>query len=608
MTLSRALVVAALACGSAPLLAQNPREAPAEATGTATLRGQVVTADADARPVRLARVSLSLVTGAGHLPMVIADNEGRFVFSHLPAGRFSVAVEKAGFVQSSYGAKRPQSTGIPIVLADGEAADIVVRIARGAVVSGTVLGPGGAPAVGVQMSLLTLDYNQMGQKGLVQVTFGNSSMGALLTDDRGAYRVYGLRAGDYYIVARPFVNGLSGQIMSSAELDWAQRLLTSPSIAAADPPPTQSVTLAPVLYPGTIDPSAAVPVTVGAGEERTGVDFTLDYVPTAHVSGIVHDPDGLPPKVAQLSLLQPKTLGFGRPAGNLFIRPEADGHFSTGGILPGDYVLAARGSGHNADAGPGAGPNGGDLPYLSLTELHVAGHDIDNLDVTLAPGANLSGRLAFEGTTPPPDLTKVNVSLGPALVTGSTAMGASPTVAGTDGRFTLRGIGPGEYLLFASVPGPGSEPAWTLKSAIVHGVDAIDVPIEIGRDDVADAVITFTDRPTELTGALRDAAGKPAPEYFILVASTDRTSWTPQSRRIKSARPATNGNFRVTGFPPGEYYVLAVTDLDRNRMFSAEYLEPLVGSAMKMTFTEGEKKVQDFKISAGGEATARPPR
>jgi uncharacterized protein (DUF2141 family) len=598
---------ATTACLAATLLlaprlpAQVPARDAAAAvmTGSASIDGMVVTDDLEAKPVRLASVALSSST-MRRAPVTTTDDTGRLSVRQLPAGRYSVSVSKAGFVPTSYGAKRPGGSGVPVVIAEGEQAHIIVRIARGGVISGTIRGPGGDPAGGVQMQLFGYDFSMAGDRTLSQQTFSNSANGSLITDDRGAYRIYGLRPGDYYVAAQPRGPG-GGQVSSAAAFDWAERLLASPGTPpAVAAPPAQAVALVPVLYPGTTDPASAVPITVGVGEARDGVDFSLDFVPTATVSGRIVDSDGFAPKIAQVSLLRPM-MAPGLGGGSGFIRPDADGHFSTSGIAPGDYVLAARGSARVPDGTPAGGSTTeAQLPLWGLLNLHVDGRDVA-VDVRLTPGANISGRFVFDGATakPPADLTKFTVLLSPVQAPGLMSMAPSPGPANADGTFTLHGVGAGRYQLsvnLAAAPGVG---AWTLKSAVVRGVDSLDRPFDIDRDDIENAVITLTDHPTDLSGALLDAAGQPAPDYVMLVASTDRAFWTPRSRRIKAARPGSNGNFSLIGLPAGEYYLLALTDLEQNRMYSPAYLEPLVAAAMKITLADGEKKVQSFKIAGG---------
>ena len=109
-------------------------------------------------------------------------------------------------------------------------------------------------------------------------------------------------------------------------------------------------------------------------------------------------------------------------------------------------------------------------------------------------------------------------------------------------------------------------------------------------------VVTFGDRPTELSGTLEDAAGRPAAGYPIVIFSTDSRYWSIGSRRVTIARPSNDGSFRVSGLPPGQYYVCAVTDLDQNQVYDPALLNQLAAAAIRATLAEGEKKVQDLRL------------
>ena len=577
-------------------LTQSPaRDVPAtQVAGSAAISGQVVSEEDPSQPIRLAKLTLSSSVLRREL-MVISDSDGRFVFPGLAAGRYSLTVSKPGLMSTAYGAKRPGGAGVPIVVTEGEQLPVTVRIARGAVISGTVRDANGEPAAGARLQVLAYGVDSNGARTLQNRTFSNSGNGLLQTDDRGAYRIYGLHPGEYYIQASPTSSGSGGRATSAAEIEWAQRAAGAPGgLPGAAPPPGQSMALAPVFFPGTADPAAAIPITLKAGEERTGVDFAITFLPTAAISGVIRGPDGSPPKLAQASMLRPNALVS---SGNtLFIRPDAEGRFTVSEVAPGNYVLAARGS-MQSSTDPAPGPMAiASMPLWAMTDVSVTGQDISGLELKLAPGLNVSGKLVFQSETATAgvDLTKVSVSLLPQ---GPTSMGAPSVVAQADGTFVIPGVGPGEYRLSANVPaGTAATSPWVLKSAIVNNADALDVPFTV-RADVGGAVITFTDRPTELTGSLLDTTGKPALEYFIVVFSVDRSFWAPQSRRIRSARPGNTGSYRIAGLPPGEYHVCAMTDLEPNLLYTAGYLEPLVAASIKLTLADGEKKTQDLKIA-----------
>jgi hypothetical protein len=88
---------------------------------------------------------------------------------------------------------------------------------------------------------------------------------------------------------------------------------------------------------------------------------------------------------------------------------------------------------------------------------------------------------------------------------------------------------------------------WTLKSVMAGGRDVADTGLDV-KDNVSNVTVTFTDRPSELAGTVLDQAGRVTPEFPIVVFSTDKTYWLSGSRRVKQARPASDGTFKVTAF------------------------------------------------------------
>jgi len=181
---------------------------------------------------------------------------------------------------------------------------------------------------------------------------------------------------------------------------------------------------------------------------------------------------------------------------------------------------------------------------------------------------------------------------------GSTA----PKIS-ADGTFVISGVTPGQYRLntpFGMIPIPAMAAmggGWTLKSVMANGRDIADAPIDIRAGmDVSDVVVTFTDQPSELSGAVLDGAGRVTSSFPIVVFSTDRAYWTLGSRRVQTARPSSDGRFKVTGLPAGEYFVCAVTAVDRTEAYDPAFLEQLVPVAFKITIADGEKKTQDLRL------------
>jgi hypothetical protein len=189
----------------------------------------------------------------------------------------------------------------------------------------------------------------------------------------------------------------------------------------------------------------------------------------------------------------------------------------------------------------------------------------------------------------------------------SMLLGASSAAVNADGTFQIKGVMPDKYRV--SVLGQGmflgptvSSPAgFTLKSAIWNGRDASDQPFDVKpNSEITGLVVTFTDRPTEISGTVLDEAGRAAPGFPIVVFSTDRAYWTVGSRRVQQVRPSSDGKFKLGGLPPGEYYVSAVTDLDPTDLYDPAFLERLAAMSFKISLADGEKKVQDLKLAGGG--------
>ena len=144
LILFMAACLAVLPAGAWGQQARDVRSKPAG--GTAILGGTVTSHDESTRPLRRVIVTLSGAAGSGDL-QVVTDEAGRFVFSQLPAGRYTLTADKPAFVKTYYGSKRPgRGPATPIALADGQrVTDIAIRVLRGAVIEGTVIDESGVP-------------------------------------------------------------------------------------------------------------------------------------------------------------------------------------------------------------------------------------------------------------------------------------------------------------------------------------------------------------------------------------------------------------------------------------------------------------------------------
>jgi hypothetical protein len=419
-----------------------------------------------------------------------------------------------------------------------------------------------------------------------------------LTDDRGAYRIFGLAPGDYVVsAAAPRTAPLN---VPSSEL----RII-------AERNTERTVSLASTFYPGTASPTQAAVVTLGPAEERAGIDFALQLVPTARIEGTVALPDGAPaPAGTQVSLLASTQSVGANPAlaGLRTTSVGADAAFTFTDVPPGTYTVMSRALVASAE------PHGPARTAWASTEIAVDGERISGLSLGLQPGMTLSGQLRFENQPrgaadprepadrtpalkPPADLSSVRVSVQPVQAEGTVAFAPAAASIDGQGRFVVSGITPGRYRLTASFPGSGRPGNWQLRAAIVNGADALDVPFTVQpTQSIAGAAIVFFDRLAELSGVVHNAAGGGPNAFTVILFPANQSHWLARARRIQAVRPSADGAFAFHGLPAGDYLLAAIDDVEPGEWFDPAFLQRLMPNAMKLSIAEGEQKVQDIRL------------
>ncbi|HXT68655.1 MAG TPA: carboxypeptidase-like regulatory domain-containing protein [Vicinamibacterales bacterium] len=592
---------------AAVLLAPQVRDVPRLPSGTAVLTGTVVVDEANGQPVRRALVTVGFSADTRTTFQTVTDDKGRFIFAGLPQGNVRVTAAKVGFVLAYYGARQAGATvGQPVALTNSQTVDITVRLPRGGVIAGTVLDENGSPMPLVRMQVQRVTTSALGERVFTPSIAG---AGAPSTDDKGAYRIYGLPAGDYIVMARSTLANQGSEVRqtTTAELQWADRLLRGAGGTAAPgtdagAPPRRSVTYASVYYPGTVNSSSAGIVSVAAGQERSGVDLRMQFVPTARIEGRVTRSGGQPARYQPVMLIpqsdvptdQERLMTLLEAAGLVGVpQPTTttnDGSFSIQGVEPGAYTVIAR----TVITGPTPGIPDAAQGQWAMTNVRVDGQDITGISLELAPGMIVEGRVLYEGRTPPAAAPRVSVSIRAATTRGVGASAPAQPLLEPNNSFKVLGLIPATYRVTATAPG------WILKSAMLGGRDVADAPFEIRPgENVQDVVVTFTDSPAELSGTLFDSAGKPMSDLSIVLFSTERSMWFSGSRRVRPAvRPATDGRFTFTGLAAGTYYLAALGEVSPSDLANPQFLEQVVPAAVKVVIADGEKKTQDLRIAA----------
>jgi hypothetical protein len=600
--------------------------------GTGLIVGQAVEADST-RPVPGVLVTLSL-PGASPL-RALADGQGRFAFRDLPKGRYGITISKAGYVDGAHGRVRPAGPTLPIDLGEGQRlGGITIPIWKYAAIAGYVMDEQNEPLVGAQVRVLKRSI----VGGHWRLVPGPTD----LTDDRGAYRIGALEPGEY-VVAMPMSQSSDVSISSFVNLDGARDVVTFGNVAqarvaavasaggairvdsligggGATPPPDEEgrpQAYPTQFYPGASTSTRAAAVSLGSGEERNGVDFQLKPVRTVRVTGSIIGPDG-PAANMPVTLVPAETGDLSSPIETLSAFSDASGTFTFAAVPAGQYTLQASrgarggmpmemitqmGAGGVAVRAVTVTRAGGPPPPLPTeptlwaeTAVAVGTTDVDDIVVSLREGLKVSGSIQFDGgaARPPADqLSAISVWLEPA----NPRPGGSTSIRGRvdpSGQFETMGVPPGHYFVRVA----GAPQNWYFRGAMLGGQDVSDAPLALESENATGVMLTFTDRPADLSGQVTDAnAGDNAATVIIFPA--DSAAWSgygSTTRRLRNVRADKDGRYSAQNLPPGDYLVAAVPDKQAGDWQNPKFLESLAQSATRVRIGAGEKVTQNVQV------------
>jgi protocatechuate 3,4-dioxygenase beta subunit len=634
----RVAIVVVVTCGA--LVRTASQQGPPVA-GRAVLAGTVVEAGTN-QPIAGATVTLGGAPSASGSPVVfsfgqasilggtrqtLTNAQGHFLFPSLPAGSYTVQAERKGFIPGGVGKTR--ATGLPQLITVGEddrTTDLRIALSRYATVSGRVLDEAGEPVVGVTVVAMRRAYYS-GRPQYVSATNGMADD----TDDRGEFHLLTLIPGEYVFSIRAtqttipmsVVEAFRSATAAGTVNDFNRELRTSGSFSVGSttggiavgnlffqpysfgtklptsPPPDERGTL--LVYPTYYHPSArraadAAVVTLRSGDEKTGIDFRLSPVPASRVSGVVTGPAG-PVANLVLSLFQVQNeLEDDTFFATATAMTDGRGAFTMLGVPAGQYELRTV----KMPLMPANAPPPGTAANFVVPDeptqwaampLTLAGEDVKDLAISLQTGVRVSGRVEFEGSAArPADSTgrQCVVSIDP--VDGRPVLSDLRRVAcNADGRLSSFELPPGRYYISATFPG------WTLKSAIVEGVDASTVPFDLRRE-VTSLVVTFTNRLSSVGGSVRSAKGEldGGAQVLLFPVEAAAPGFVGSNRRFKTARVSADGAYRLTSVPPGDYFVIAVADDAANDFPSRALVQSLARQAARVTVGDAEDKNLDL--------------
>jgi hypothetical protein len=131
---------------------------------TCTVSG-IVIRSLDSAPLKNATVQLANDSDQEHHIAAKTAADGHFLIQNVPAGQYKLKVARNGYVDQELGQKKPGDPGAVFTLRPGQRiADLVFKLGRAGVITGKVFDEDGEPMAGVSVSAMRQVYTD-GRKG-----------------------------------------------------------------------------------------------------------------------------------------------------------------------------------------------------------------------------------------------------------------------------------------------------------------------------------------------------------------------------------------------------------------------------------------------------------
>jgi protocatechuate 3,4-dioxygenase beta subunit len=393
-------------------------------------------------------------------------------------------------------------------------------------IAGTVLNDAGEPLANVRVQAR-------------RIVRGRALSGptARTTDDRGAFRIFGLPPGRYRVCTQ--ADGLLDETRADPE-----RLVST-------------------CFPSAIREEGAGVVTL-SDADVPDLQIRVQQARTVRLSGTVLDATGGPAAQATVNVESRDRLD--RFSGNVTVR---DGRFTVEGLLPGEYRLLAYAE----------GPDSSDFRsgQLGLATVNVDS-DSDAVVLMMARAARVAGHVVFEDAPIPRMNGRPTVRA--AFAPGGVSPQPAPVRA--DLTFEIQGLFGPQLLDMTNLP-----PEWMLKSVRYNGADITDVPVTFTTSGDPRALqIAVTNRGPVVSGRVFDANGQPFGDARIFLFPADGER---RRRGGADAQAGDDGSFSLGRQRAGEYLVVAVHDEDV-RFDDRPDFDLLAKVAERVTLHEAEQR------------------
>lgn len=494
--------------------AQNATPGPQNDSGQTQgfkIAGTVVNAVTGA-PLARVRVSIANTRArAQRLEMVTAEG-GRFEFTGVPAGKYSLQGARRGYLTSSYEQHEQYSTAI--VTGPEFATDkLVLRLMPMAMISGHVLDESGEPVRRARVQLFLEDHSA-GMRRITRVSGGSS------TDDRGYFDFNLLRPGRYFVSvsATPWyaVHPVRGQ----AGGETGRSVLAPLDVAY----PT-------TYYAGGTESDGAAPIDLKGGE-RQEIEIRLRPVPALHlIVRVPTEPSEAPDQanVFRFPVLQKRVFDWVEPVSPGQVQTLSEGVLEVTGVAAGRYDVSIRSSNPN------------EPQHFSEIDLE---HDGQDLNATQGQTlGKLTVKLEAEEALPK--------QYGVGLRDERQRMAAFAQ-GDASREVSFPAVKPGKYALVVLAPGK----SYAVRRTISAGGELLGHDVNVASGTSTEVTAQVVEGVVGIEGAV-EKQGKPVAGIMLALVPNEPESHVELFRRDQSDF---DGTFLLRGVIPGTYTVVAVED------------------------------------------------
>ena len=518
-----------------PAEKRSPNEDP---PATGSIKGRVV-AD-DGQPVVNATLMAQAVNGQPSIRPAKVDSEGKFSFDDLPPAGYIVFAVAPGYIDEAMSTGDPNDWPRHLI-----GAQLKIKMIKGGVITGKVTNSKGDPIVGVPVHAVSLNNPSFSATDFL-------GAGGAESDDRGVYRIYGLRPGQYVVNA-----GGAGQFGLAASNGFDLDV--------------------PTYYPSATR-DTAIPIVVRSGDETTGIDIKYSGAEGHRISGFV-----LGSINAGASAANGAIAIILAPAGtqsvlSMAIASPIDQRraFGFNGIGDGEYDLFASFQTGQQN----------ETSMVANKRVTVRGGDVTGVELTLAQLASIAGSIMLDPIKPEDKCDQRGSQL---IETNFAARRDDPRKSGSQvmttmlagfsgtlnakGEFSARNLDAGRYRFEIKLP----TEAWYVR--------AISLPAAVTNQQTSQAAPpSGASKPNPWQGTVTIKSGQQVNGVSIIVGQDaaslrGRVTVTPEGTafpadlhvylapadreqandvlRYSETTIMSDGSFAFSNIAPGRYFIIS---------------------------------------------------